>query len=161
MDFAKLSEKARQLFEEAREQMSQAQFSDKVAEALASARSMLVESEHAAKLGELLQLAMQEGQEMTDNAAERVATLYSDWTGKSVTADEVKSVALKAGAAAVVAAVIAALLRSSSSDDSAAGSPEAADGFGDSFEGDMYRFFADKGGLNIDSQVVDQDGCIL
>ncbi len=114
MDLNQLTDKAKQLFQDAKAQVAQGQ---------------------GGKLAELLELAKQQGQEMTDNTAGRVAELYTEWTGKPATARQVQAMALKAGGAAVIAGVIAVLIR---------GAASAASKAGDSFEAEMSRFFADK-----------------
>lgn len=116
---------------------------------------------------ELLELSLQNAKEVTDRAASRVASLYTEATGRPTTPEQVKSVALRVGAAAVFATVVGSLLEhagesSGGASTTASGASSAgAGGFDQSFEGQVSAFFADKGGLHIETQVVDQDGGIV
>jgi hypothetical protein len=118
---------------------------------------------HRERATELLTSTRDDARAMSDRAAASVAEFYAERTGRPVTPEQVKRVAISVGAAVVVAATLSAMMETGSSGAEFSGDQDGgrADGFGSSFEGEVSRFFADKGGLNIETQVVDGDGVIL
>lgn len=98
-----------------------------------------------------------------DSAADAIARRASKWTGRDVTPSEIKKAAAVAGIAALVLGAARRLGPGGAPSSGDAGDDPvvARDGFDSSFEGQAYGFFADKGGLNIETTVVDQDDCPL
>ena len=120
------------------------------------------------QLKELMAIGKENASQMSDSAAAKIAGIYQKATGRETSPERVKAIALRVGVAAVVTMVISAILGSPSggggllTDAIAEGvGTDGFEGFGDSFEGEMHGFFANKGGLDIRTDVVDMDGCIL
>ena len=130
----------------------------------------------AMQLKELMAIGKEDASALSDGAAQKIADIYLKATGKETTPEQVKKVALRIGVAAVVTLVIALVLGQVQAPGEGgwdfAGGGEAGgaeglgggggvEGFDNSFEGQASSFFADKGGLNISTDVVDMDGCVL
>lgn len=117
-------------------------------------------------VSEKTETLVEKGKTAADKLAQSSAEKLSDVTGKDVSPEQVKKAAIVS--AMVVAAVgsiesVAAegLVESDmAAPEGGVDAPENASGTG-SFEEETNKFFADKGGLNIQTNVVDGDGVIL
>jgi len=113
-------------------------------------------------LGKASQMAKTAGAkvtETTDKAAHRVAEKVSSATGKEITASQVKKAAAVAGVAALAVGVVSQL---NAGGGAATGGSGGSGGWGNDVTSQAHRFFAENGGsLNIETQYVDQDGCVL
>jgi hypothetical protein len=69
------------------------------------------DSETAARLKELAGIARENASALSDSAANRLAAIYRESTGKEVTPDQVKRAAVKMGVTALVTAVAFTFLR--------------------------------------------------
>ncbi len=109
----------------------------------------------------------------TDHAAEATASKITEFTGRATTAREVKTAVVLTGllvgaASAFEGAMDGGMAGVDGMDGGFDGggdvAPDSATGFdgpAQSVEEEQYKFFADKGGLNIQTDVVDMDGCVL
>ncbi len=152
------------LFSKAREVAASAGWQASVATWLGVARKTLQETaspEGRRDLLALLKLAGSKAQQGTDQAARTIAGVYTRWTGREVSPERVKKVAVQVGVAALAAAVVGALLDERRRGAAQPAPKASGGGWGTSFEDRVSRFFADKGGLNIETHTVDQDGCRL
>lgn len=102
-----------------------------------------------------------------DKVAETTSTKVNEVTGLETTPKDIKKAATVAVLAISAAGALEALADEGlaggaelSGGDLAGGDTISAGG-AESFEEETSKFFADKGGLNIQTDVVDIDGCIL
>ncbi len=129
------------------------------------------EKENVARLKELAFLAKENTSELSEGAAERIARIYTDCTGNSATAAEVKQVALRFGVMALGSFVTALVLgragaaqnlfsqvRGMASEFGADG--EKADFDGD-FEEHTVQFYSDEGGAEGCMEVIDADAVVV
>jgi len=97
-----------------------------------------------------------------DRAAESAAKKITEMTGRETTASEVKKAAAVAAVSVGVVAVLASTGAGAAAIPQSLAGESADDGFGNDVMGQAHRFFAENGGsLNIETQYVDQDGCVL
>ena len=98
-----------------------------------------------------------------NTAAETFATKVTDMTGRETTATEVKQAAVVAGVAVAGAALLAGMASAQPSGGAITNlaARRGTTGSGDVMD-EAYQFFARNGSsLNIETQYIDQDGCIL
>lgn len=97
-----------------------------------------------------------------NTAAEAVAGKVTEVTGRETTAAEVKKAAVIASAAVAGAALLSHLAAANSAAAPLAAAGEAATGGSGDVMDQAYGFFARNGSsLNIETQYLDQDGCVL
>lgn len=130
------------------------------------------------KVDETAKKAKEHLKKGANQAAEVTADKITEVTGRETSAREVKTAAAITGVVLGAAYMADAALEGAvegvsgmegmdAGGDLASGGAEAAggggeiEGFDDSFEGETNKFFADKGGLNIKTHVIDGDGVIL
>ncbi len=109
------------------------------------------------KLGPMAESAKQK----TDAAAETLAGKMSEWTGKEVTPGHVKKVAVISAAVVIGMHMLNGMSGAGAEYAASGGTSSGYEGFDNSFEGQTNGFFADKGGLNIETHTVDMDGVML
>ena len=116
------------------------------------------------KLREKLTPMAEAAKHKTDAVAEKVAGKMTEWAGKEVTPGHVKKIAAVSLAVVVGLHVLQGLGGAGGGDFGggvSGGSAGGYEGFDNSFEGQSAGFFADKGGLNIETHTVDIDGVQL
>lgn len=129
------------------------------------------EKENVARLKELAFLAKENTSELSEGAAKRIARIYTDCTGNSATAAEVRQVALRFGVMALVTFVTASVLgragaaqnlfsqiRGMTSEFGADG--EKAD-FDCCFEEHTAQFYSDESGAEGCTEVIDAYGVVV
>jgi len=129
------------------------------------------EKENVARLKELASLAKENTSELSEGTAERIARIYTDCTGNSATAAEVRQVALRFGVMALVTFVTSLVLgravaaqnlfsevRGMASEFGA--DAEKAD-FGGNFEEHTAQFYSDEGGAEGCTGVIDADAVVV
>lgn len=100
----------------------------------------------------------------TDRAAENLAGKMSQWAGKEVTPRDVKKIAVVSAAVIIGLSILQGVgsMETGPVGGSGANTGSGSDaGFDNSFEGQSAEFFANKGGLNIETRTVDADGVML
>lgn len=176
--FQETGERLRERIDQIKDKMETAKSSEtggKIAEIWNAARAS-IRGEKNAELGprlkELATITKDNATRVTDDAAGRIAVMYQDFTGKEATPEQVKKVAARVGVVALTSFVAAQALDMGGGGEfgeggDGGGSADAGSGggggggFDNSFEGQSAEFFADKGGLNISTSVVDGDGVVL
>ena len=129
------------------------------------------DKENVARLKELASLAKQNTSELSEEAAGRIARIYTDCTGNPATAAEVKQVALRFGVMALVTFVTASVLgRAGAAQNLFAQVRDAASEFGavgekgnfdDSFERRTEQFYAGEGEAESSADTIDVAAVVI
>ena len=167
---SKLTAKVRESWTSVKQRIEQGELTERFKKILATAEAQTTDTDaeqanpdRLTQIKELMLLTKQRGGELTDQAAVQIAEQYKKITGRETTPEQVKRVAIQIGVAALAVFVLHLILQNAATghQEVASSSGAGSDGFDNSFEGQSYKFFADKGGLNIETHVIDQDGCQL
>jgi len=125
------------------------------------------EKENVARLKELAFLAKENTSELSEGAAKRIARIYTDCTGNSATAAEVRQVALRFGVMALVTFVTSLVLGRAGAAQNLfsevrgmAADAEKAD-FDGNFEEHTAQFYSDEGGAEGCTGVIDADAVVV
>ena len=129
------------------------------------------EKETVARLKELASLAKQNTSELSEEAAGRIARVYTDCTGSPATAAEVKQVAVRFGMMALVTFVTASVLgRAGAAQNLFTQVRDAASEFGagvekgnfdDTFESRTEQFYAGTGEAEGSAEFIDVDAVVI
>ena len=124
------------------------------------------EKENVARLKELAFLAKENTSELSEGAAKRIARIYTDCTGNSATAAEVRQVALRFGVMALVTFVTSLVLGRAGAAQNLfsevrgmAADAEKAD-FDGNFEEHTAQFYSDEGGAEGCTGGIDADAVV-